>query len=177
MKTIAANVFPVILLLLVSIAVAAQHCPFDGTYAIAIHIDKPLKGKETPEFYLLEIEGDRKDSCRFTSHFDSTRFNTEKEIRAKMAADLTSTKSRYLPHQLKKDHNFLKGNQVVFLNMSEKDCMVPRGNEYQMIPRQFVIQYTINSKTVEKRVPVEAIYKLCGTGGSWKRIIPLELTL
>jgi hypothetical protein len=155
----------------------AQHCPFDGYYTIAIRISKAGKGKPDPAFYLLEKEVVRKDSCRFTNRVDSTRFLTEKEVRAEMAEDPRSTRSRYLPEHLKKDHNFLKGNRVVFLGMSAKDCMVEKGNEYDYLPRKFVVRYTYNGRETEIVLPPESIYSLCGARGSWKRIKPLEVQL
>jgi hypothetical protein len=156
---------------------SAQHCPFDGLYTIAIRISKADKAMSATEFYLLEKETTRKDSCRFTNYVDSTRFLTEKEVKAEMEEDPHSTRSRYLPERLKGDQNFLKGNQVVFLNMSAKDCMVEKGNEYEMLPRQLVIRYTCNGRQIELDVPKESIYSLCGAYGSWKRIKPLELPL
>lgn len=164
------------LLGLVMPELSAQHCPFDGLYTIAISI-KADKAMSATAFYLLEKKTARKDSCSFTNYVDSTRFLTEKEVRAEMEADLHSTRSRYMPERLKGDQNFLKGNQVVFLNMSAKDCMVERGNEYDMLPRQLVVRYTINGHEMEVAVPKESIYSLCGAYGSWKRIKPLELPL
>lgn len=155
----------------------AQHCPFDGYYTIAIRIGKAGKGKPEPAFYLLEKEVVRKDSCSFTNRVDSTRFLSEEEVRAEMAEDPRSTRSRYLPEHLKKDHNFLKGNRVVFLGMSAKDCMVERGNEYDYLPRKLVVRYTYNGRETEIVVQPESIYSLCGAGGSWKRIKPLEVQL
>lgn len=155
----------------------AQHCPFDGYYTIAIRISKAGKGASATAFYLLEKEVDRKDSCSFTKRVDSTRFLSEDEVRAEMDEDPRSTRSRYLPERLKKDHNFLKGNRVVFLGMSAKDCMVERGNEYDYLPRQLVVRYTFNGRDMEVAIPQESIYSLCGAQGSWKRIKPLEIVL
>lgn len=165
------------LLGLVMPELSAQHCPFDGLYTIAISISKANKTMSATTFYLLEKETTRKDSCRLTNYVDSTRFLTEKEVRAAMEADPHSTRSRYMPERLRGDQNFLKGNQVVFLNMSAKDCMVEKGNEYDMLPRQLVIRYTCNGREIELDVPKESIYSLCGAYGSWKRIKSLELPL
>jgi hypothetical protein len=155
----------------------AQHCPFDGSYAIAIRIKQTGKGGRLPDLYLLEKEVTRKDTCRFTDHVDSTRFLSEKEVRAEMAEDPRSTRSRYLPERLKKDFNFLKGNRVVFLGMSAKDCMVEKGNEYDYLPRQFVVQYSYNGREAAVEVPSGSIFSLCGVSGSWKRIKPIEIVL
>jgi hypothetical protein len=155
----------------------AQHCPFDGYYTLAIRISKAGKSGPIPDFYLLEKELARKDSCSFTDRVDSIRFLSERELKAEMAEDPRSTRSRYLPERLKKDHNFLKGNRVIFLGMSAKDCMVEKGNEYDYLPRQFVVRYTNNGREKEIFVPQESIYSLCGAGGSWKRIKPMEIQL
>lgn len=155
----------------------AQHCPFDGYYTLAIRLNKAGKRGPIPDFYLLEKEVARKDSCSFTDRVDSIRFLSEREIKAEMAEDPRSTRSRYLPERLKKDHNFLKGNRVIFLGMSAKDCMVEKGNEYDYLPRQFVVRYTNNGRETEIVVPQESIYSLCGAGGSWKRIKPMEIQL
>jgi hypothetical protein len=157
--------------------ICAQHCPFDGYSAIVIRTGDQKTAASSPYFFLVEKEEKRRDTCRFTSRVDSTRFKTEKEIRAEMAGDPHSTRSRYLPEQLKKDHNFLKGNQTVFLTMSQKDCMVARGNEYDYFPRKFVIHYTDKGREIEIPVPAENIYSLCGTGGSWNRIKPIIIRL
>jgi hypothetical protein len=153
----------------------AQHCPYDGLYTIAISTGKAFKKGPPPTFYLAEKPSGRKDSCRFSPAVDTVRFFSEAELRNKLAADPNSTLSRYLPDQLKKDHNFLKGNRIVLLSMSQKDCMVPRDNEYDLLPRKFVVFYTYNGLEIEVPVPSESIYHLCGTGGSWKRIKPIEI--
>ncbi|MCU0404596.1 MAG: hypothetical protein MUE99_08605 [Chitinophagaceae bacterium] len=155
----------------------AQHCPFDGLYTIALRVKTAGKKSPAPVFYLLEKETDRKDTCRFTNRVDSIPFNTEKEVRAALKADPTSTRSRYLPRSLKTDFNFLKGNQVVFLNMSAKDCMVVRGNDYDYIPREFIIRYNYGGKEWEVAVAAESVFGMCSTKGSWKRIKPVDIVL
>jgi len=82
-----------------------------------------------------------------------------------------------LPEQLIKDFNFLKGNQTVFLNMASKDCMVERGNEYNMIPRNFVIRYTYKGQYLELPVAAESIFSMCGAKGSWSRMKPVVVNL
>jgi hypothetical protein len=153
----------------------AQHCPFDGLYAIVIRTHHSNQKIMAPMFYLAEKEVSDNDSCSFTNRIDSLGFRTEKMIRADWAEEPHSTRSRYLPEQLRKDFNFLKGNRVVFLSMSQKDCMVPRGNEYDMVPRNFVIRYTYKGGNMEIPITEESIYHLCGTGGSWKRIKPINI--
>lgn len=155
----------------------AQHCPFDGYYAAVIHINDKQPPAKVPGFYLLEKEDERKDSCRFTARVDSIRFLTEAEIKALLAADPQSTRSRYLPEWLEKYHNFLQGNRVVLLTLSQRDCMVAEGNNYHYLHRQFVIRYSVNGRQTELKVPPESVYYLCGTAGSWKRIKPLEIDL
>jgi hypothetical protein len=167
----------IIIFILPVVDLEAQHCPFDGLYTIAISISKAGKGMPVHAFYLLEKDVARKDSCSFTSRVDSTRFLSEKEVRAEMAEDPRSTRSRYLPERLKKDHNFLKGNRVVLFGMSAKDCMVEKGNEYNYLPRQFVVRYTYDGRETEVEVPSESIFSLCGASGSWKRIKPIEIFL
>ncbi len=160
---------------LISLAVQAQHCPYDGFYTIAIRVGKAFKKGPLPSFYLIEKPSGRKDSCRFNPEMDTMRFLSETEFRNELAADPNSTLSRYLPDQLKKDYNFLKGNQVVLLTMSQKDCMVPRGNEYDLLPRNFVVVYTFKGRETEVPVTAESIFSLCGTRGPWKRIKPIEI--
>jgi hypothetical protein len=160
-----------------SLASNAQHCPFDGSYTIAIHIKSQGILESLPTFYLVEQEESLQDSCRFNSRIDSIRFLTEDEVRRRLEADPQSTRSRYLPEWLSRDFNFLKGNQVVLLSMSQKDCMVPMGNNYQFIPRVFVVRFTVNGLAKELPVPQESVYSLCGSAGSWKRIRPIEIKL
>jgi len=166
-----------VILILMNVDLHAQHCPFDGSYAIAIRIKQTGKGGRLPDFFLAEKEVSRKDTCRFNDRVDSTRFLSEKEVKAEMAEDPRSTRSRYLPERLKKDFNFLKGNRVVFLSMSQKDCMVERGNEYDLLPRHLVVRYSYDGRETEIVAPPESIYSLCGAGGSWKRIKPMEIQL
>jgi hypothetical protein len=171
------KVFLVFWVILFITDLQAQHCPYDGLYTIAINTGKAFKKGQPTAFYLVEKPSGRKDSCRFNPMVDTVRFFSEAELRNKLAADPNSTLSRYLPDQLEKDYNFLKGNRIVLLSMSQKDCMVPRGNEYDLLPRNFVVVYTFNGSATEVPVPAERIYSLCGTGGSWKRIKPIEIQL
>jgi hypothetical protein len=169
--------WPLLMGIFFSLASKAQHCPFDGLYTIAIQIKPAVKKSKQPVFYLAEKEGNRKDTCSFTNSVDSMRFNNEKQVHAALKADPRSTRSRYLPQRLKSDFNFLKGNQVVFLSMSAKDCMVARGNEYEYVPRNFVIRYSYGGKEWEVAVPVESIFSMCGAKGSWRRIEAMVIEL
>jgi hypothetical protein len=144
------KVFLVFWVILFITDLQAQHCPYDGLYTIAINTGKAFKKGQPTAFYLVEKPSGRKDSCRFNPMVDTVRFFSEAELRNKLAADPNST---------------------------QKDCMVPRGNEYDLLPRNFVVVYTFNGSATEVPVPAERIYSLCGTGGSWKRIKPIEIQL
>lgn len=152
----------------------AQHCPFDGTYAVVVHLSKKL-----PPGYSLKLEripGPETDSCKYGKQFTVVEFLPAADSFLSSYTQYGKEKFKSL---LKKDHNFVKGNQVVLMGSGERTCMidVPGSNDYRYIRRQFKVVLRKGADTVKETVlPDDQIWSLCGSAGSWKRIHPVELS-
>jgi hypothetical protein len=151
-----------VLVSLFSIKSQAQHCPFDGTSIIMLKIkgDK----KEVSNITLREKNNPKVDSCRFENELINVVFQPIDSLYARNHW-VKSRENR--PNML-----IEKGDLYVTLNMAQVDCMIPKGNEYTLLKRHFVVSYkdVKTGKTVEMDVPDNRIFSLCTSYGEWERI-------
>jgi hypothetical protein len=153
---------------------SAQHCPYDGFYAIVIQ-PKLLPNHPLPRFKVVQQKS--MDSCAFTDQLDTLNFRSKEEWWAIAQEDKNGNWYRWLFPDLKKRGDFLQGNLVVRLSQSGRYCMVPRGNEYRFEPRQFRLIWKAGEEWKQLDIPDAFVYHLCGTAGSWQRIKPFAVEM
>ncbi len=156
----------------------AQHCPFDGSYSVVIKVVNK-KGRPIDKLPIVitlqEQQNPKADSCYYSEGLFSDTFHAS--YTAMMNEESRAWKSR--AEQFAHCALFGKGCFMVLMNMAERDCMVPHGNDYEYISRRFAVVYT-HTRTKKKVVlPIkpEQVYKMCTASGSWCRINPIKITV
>lgn len=148
----------------------AQHCPYDGSYMIAVYlVDANGNPATSPEGLVLKEKfNPLADSCTYAPG----------QMVIPFAGAADSLLKKYNGHWLRsageraQDAEFMNpGNYVVVLNMAQHTCMLKKGNDFRYLPRHFSI--AINGKTTD--ITEESIYSLCTNAGSWHRIRPLVI--
>jgi hypothetical protein len=150
--------------LLAGFSPKAQHCPYDGSYMIAVYlVDKQGKPKTSATgLFLKEKQNPTADSCTYA----------EGQLRIAFDHASVSLMERYdgwetNARKRSEGADFLnEGYYVVVLNMSQKTCMIKQGSSFKYTPRVFNIE--INGVAID--VPQESIYALCTDAGNWDRI-------
>jgi hypothetical protein len=140
----------------------AQHCPFDGTSIIMLKMKGDKKG--VSNITLREINNPQVDTCRFENELINVVFQPIDSLYVRNHW-VKSRENR--PNMLSE-----KGDLYVTLNMAQVDCMIPKGNEYTLLKRHFVVSYK-DVKTGKMReivVPDKKIFSLCTSYGEWERI-------
>jgi hypothetical protein len=156
----------------------AQHCPFDGSSAVLIHImDSTGKGMDhTPyHFILAETDTVKADSCTYANgpllipfgSIDSAlvkKYPNSWEYRAGIYVQKTTFNQ--------------PGYFIVVLNQAQASCMIDRNNNFHYIKRKFEIRVQ-QKGIVINRIPVteEKIYSLCTSSGPWTRFQSIDIVL
>ncbi len=167
-------------------ATIAQHCPFDGSYLIAIKVvnkqGKMVKTTST-NFYLQEVDNKVADSCSSAAGLIKKQLITT----ANYIKDCNERWDRNgynkeLINRLTKANVFTTSNMFVSLNQSERTCTLIGKSEtvytnYIYLKRKFVIPYTLNKKRVSVKVPKTAIYSLCKGSNELENFKPLVIKL
>lgn len=158
------------LLLLFSVGLLAQHCPFDGYHLVAIKIvDK--QGKMITHFdtsfYLVEVDNPMSDSCTSAAGLIRKQL-IPKDTFISICNDKfdRNNYNRQLYNRLTKAGVFANANMIVNLNQAENTCTLIGKSEtvytnYIYRQRKFVIVYTINNEEKRQDVPDDLIYSLC----------------
>jgi hypothetical protein len=156
--------------------VNAQHCPFDGSSMIVIHVtDK--EGKSTAikgsVITLHEIDNPRADSCTYAKGILHIPFEKAEVALLKKYNNSWSSWSL----ERSKGCAFLDpGYYVTVLNMSQADCMIKDQGGFKYSKRRFEIRWVEKDEIIAVPVPVDRIYSLCTDAGSWKRIEAINIT-
>lgn len=147
----------------------AQHCPFDGGYLIVVHLtDKNGKPVSTKDLTLVEVNNPVAESCTYAEGLLQKSFFPTKQTLQTKYKDYWKN---WLESEYKNWILFNPGYYAVWLNMSENSCMIKKGNDFTYRKRQFEVHYADQ----KKRVPALKVYSLCTDGGSWTRIVPIEI--
>lgn len=171
------SAFALLCLLLFAGGAAAQHCRFDGTSLVVIHLinsqGKSISGAKG-NLSLREIDNPNPDSCKYTKGLLALPFSTPLNI----FKTFDYFKLSELTDEYCEGCTFLsKGYYAVKLGTAEDNCIIEKGNEYDYQPRKFEVVYNRGMISQKIEVPKDSIYSLCVANGRWSRIKPLDLKL
>lgn len=180
------STFLLVFVLLFSIRVPAQHCPYDGKHLIAIKIvDKKgnMLTNVNTVFYLLEVDNPMADSCTSAAGLVKKQFLNSNafiaEIDKKFNRNGYNTK---LNNRLKDAGVFVKANMMVSLNQAENTCTLIGKSEtvytnYIYQQRNFVIAYTLSGKEISHPLPAGFISALCTNNRALKSFKAVTIRL
>lgn len=160
--------------MLVTKSIYAQHCAFDGTYLLVVHlVDK--KGNpiqlSTSNLILQEVDNSNPAVCNFANQVIRKPFMPVKDAlvsHSKQSYDLW-IEDNYKSWELLKP-----GYYAVLLKQEECSCMVIQpSNNYNSDPRHFTIVYQQRKKLKSITVQLSSFYSLCTANGDWERIVPI----
>lgn len=159
--------------------IQAQHCPFDGSSAVIIHlpaIQGAATGDTSLSYFLTETDTLRSDSCTYARGPLKILFRPIDTALVKKY----SNSWQYRAEQFIKVTGFNSPDFLtVVLNQAETSCMIQRikDGEFNYIKRQFEIRIFKSGQLIRQiTVPQEKIYSLCTSSGSWTRIQPIEIS-
>lgn len=157
-------------------AVFAQHCPFDGTRMIVVHLtdkkDQPIVDA-LQSLTLREIDNSNADSCTYAEGLLEKPFLLANDAFTNM---YKSDSSRNLIQQYCADCNFLTdGFYAVRLGQAETNCMIKKDGDFSYQKRKYEIGYERNGIKKTVKVTDKDIYSLCTGNGKWSRIVPIEI--
>lgn len=160
------------LILTLSAAVFAQHCPFDGYYMIVVHLtDAKNKPIGDAEISLREIESPQAESCAFAKGLLNKPFAPARSM-MNSSFDIGNIKNN-AAERFCADCSFLgAGYYAVILESAETKCIIyDRENNLSGYQRKYEIRYA------DQTLPVKEtqIYRLCWAEGRWSRIKPIKL--
>lgn len=177
MKTSILKISFLLLFLSVSAStVFAQHCPFDGTRMVVIHLtdaeNKPVVDA-FDSLILRETDNADAGSCTYAEGLLEKPFtralNTFSELYG--IEDSAERLQKYCA-----DCSFLTdGFYAAKLNQAEFNCMVKKDNDFTYRKGKFEVVYEKNGLKKIIRVTENDIYSLCTGNGKWSRIVPIEL--
>lgn len=158
--------------------VAAQHCPFDGAAAVIIRLpltQENLSADTSVRFFLVETDTLLADSCTYAKGALHIRFRSIDDALVKKYPNSWE----YRAELYTKEAPFNQpGLLAVVLNQAEASCMLNRNNQFTYIKRKFGLQVFKDQQLIRQiPVPMEKIYSLCTSAGSWSRIQPIEISL
>jgi hypothetical protein len=172
-----------ILILFLSFAITpslmAQHCPFDGSSAIIIHLPVTQGAIATDtslSFFLVETDTLHSDSCTYARGPLKILFRPIDTALVKKY----SNSWQYRAEQFIKITGFNSPDFLtVVLNQAETSCMIQRkkDGDFNYTKRKFEIRVFKGGQMIRQiAVPQEKIYSLCTSSGSWTRIQPIEIS-
>ena len=161
-----------------ALKVFAQHCPFDGTRMIVVHLtdaeNKPVVDA-FDSLFLRENDNADADSCTYAEGLLEKPFaralNAFSELYGiKGSAEIMQNNCG--------DCSFLTdGFYSAKLNQAEFNCMVKKDNDFNYRKRKFEVVYEKNGVKKNVKVTENDIYSLCTGNGKWSRIVPIELKI
>ena len=180
------SIFLLAFVLLLSISMPAQHCPFDGYHLIAIKVtdkqDKMIANSST-SFYLLEVDNAMADSCEHAKGLIRKKFLNSADFIAECNEKFSRNGyNTALNERLKKAGVFVKANMMVNLNQAENTCTLIGKSEtvytnYIHRQRKFEVIYTIEGKEMRKALPPDFIYALCTNNKDLKNFKTITIKL
>ena len=157
----------------------AQHCPYCGSYVVVIKTPKKLtKLLQTGAAGLSLQETEYPQQlCKYAEDQITKPFVTAREVLIN-TWDTLSYAYTEATKNLGNSPLLSEGHYAVWLHSAEEECMIPTGNDYKYVKRNFRVLYMRKNKlTALQNVPPEKIYGLCYEYGNWNRIQPLEIEM
>jgi hypothetical protein len=153
----------------------AQMSPFDGSYTVLVKV----KENNLPADVRLELREISlpSDSCRFSPKLLRIQFQLPGNVLIKNRNDNKIWEER--AQEYAKDASFMApGYYAVVLNQAERQCMIPRGNDYEFILRNFrIVAVQKGKETILAEVPAGYVYSLSTMRGRWSEMMAIEVTL
>jgi hypothetical protein len=156
----------------------AQHCPFDGTSMVVIHL-VDQKGKDIDKFEgglaLREVENDHPELCTYAPDIVKQNFLEAKTAfyETRDTDRFKDTLDKYCP-----ECTFLKpGYYAAKLSQATEECMIKHGDDFDYKPRKYEVQVDHDGMTQNVPVPKDRIYSLCTAQGRWSRIQPIQVVV
>ncbi len=170
--------FFLLCILVFSQNIAAQHCPFDGTRMIVVHLtdakDNPVTdGMQS--LVLREIDNPDAASCTYAEGLLEKPFLLANDA----FSNIYKGQNSYdLIQEYCADCAFLTdGFYAVRLGQAETSCMIKKDGDFDYKKRKFEIGFEKNDVKQTVIVSADKIYSLCTGGGKWSRIVPIEIKI
>lgn len=159
-----------------TLSVFAQHCPFDGTRMIVVHLtdekDQPIVDA-VQSLFLREIDNSNADSCTYAEGLLEKPFLPANDAFTNI---YKTSGSINLIQEYCADCSFLTdGFYAVRLGQAETNCMIKKDGDFTYQKRKYEIGFERNGIRKTVKVTDKDIYSLCTGNGKWSRIIPVEL--
>lgn len=158
--------------------VFAQHCPFDGTRMVVIHLtdaeNKPVVDA-FDSLILRETDNADAEACTYSEGLLEKPFARALNAFFELYGikDSAETLQKYCA-----DCSFLTdGFYAAKLNQAEFNCMLKKDNDFTYRKRKFEAVYEKNGVKKSVKVGENDIYSLCTGNGKWSRIVPVELKI
>ncbi|MCD9188225.1 MAG: hypothetical protein LUM44_17545 [Pyrinomonadaceae bacterium] len=169
------------LLLFLSVSASTgftQHCPFDGTRMIVIHLtdaeNKPVVDA-FDSLILREIDNADAEACTYSEGLIEKPFARALNAFSELYGINGSAE---IMQKNCGDCSFLTdGFYAAKLNQAEFNCMVKKDNDFNYKKRKFEAVYEKNGVKKSVKVSENDIYSLCTGTGKWSRIVPVELKI
>lgn len=159
-----------------ALTVFAQHCPFDGTRMIVVHLtdaeNKPIVDA-FDNLILREIDNADADVCTYAEGLLEKPFARALNAFSELYGikDSVEILQKYCA-----DCSFLTdGFYAAKLNQAEFNCMIKKDGDFNYKKRKFEAVYEKNGVKKTVKVTENDIYSLCTGSGKWSRIAPIEL--
>ena len=170
--------FFLLCLLVLSQNIAAQHCPFDVTRMIVVHLTDAKNNPVTDavqSLVLREIDNPNADSCTNAEGLLEKPFLLANDAFSNI---YKGQNSYNLIQQYCGDCNFLTdGFYAVKLGQAQTNCMIKKDGDFTYKKRKFEISFERNDVKQTVKVSEDKIYSLCTSFGKWSRIVPIEIKI
>lgn len=156
--------FILLVLLLGTGILRAQHCPLDGSSLVAIRLVDARgqllnPGRDT--IYLQEVDNANPARCSFAGELLKLPLLDSSALFAHYKEMYGPVYDSYLHRQFQKYGVGEKANFMVILNQAQESCMVDKGNEYDYHKRKFIISLYHDQKMITVPVQEADVRSLC----------------
>ena len=160
-----------------NLTATAQHCPFDGSSLIVVHLTDGAKQPilSPGNLTLQEVENPQADTCSYAKGLLTKPFwSVDTALKGEFS--YSSYYENWQTRYCKGCTFFGDGYYAVKLNQAESTCMMKDSeNGFTYKERKFEISYGNGNKSWQAKVPANSIYSLCTGVGKWSRIIPIKM--
>lgn len=158
--------------------IAAQHCPFDGTRMIVVHLtdekDQAIVDA-VQSLTLREIDNPNADACTYAEGLLEKPFLLANDAFTNIYKTRSSVN---LIQEYCADCSFLTdGFYAVRLGQAETNCMIKKDGDFTYQKRKYEIRFEKNGVKKIVKVSDDKIYSLCTDGGKWSRIVPIKMKI
>jgi hypothetical protein len=157
------------LLILLTHATIAQHCPYDGSTALLIQLD--FENKSLLQHLQMDLIAPQLDS----NVADCQDFTLTMDLKKQYVMSIQHTGfGDYLYQKFNKEYDLKPQFYVFFLSHNHRFCY----KKDKIVHRGFALQLKLKgskSNTYKLTIQPDQIYNLCTGAGSWQRIQAIHL--